>query len=75
MSVLRSSPFDLELGTLIQVVITATNDKGTSDVSTPNTMGAIVQNVPQASPTPLRGDFTSVINIEVVWSQLSVGLD
>jgi fibronectin type 3 domain-containing protein len=75
MSVLREAPFDLELGTLIQVSITATNDKGISDTSPLNIVGAIVQNIPQAAPVPSRGELTDATNIEVVWSQTSTGIN
>jgi hypothetical protein len=46
MDVLRAEPFSLPLGRLIQVKVTATNDKGTSDDSPLNTVGAVVQFIP-----------------------------
>jgi hypothetical protein len=74
MSVLRTVPIDLTLGTLIRVKITATNDKGTSDESADNTIGAVVQYIPQEAPVPFRGASTDASNIEVVWSQLPIGI-
>jgi hypothetical protein len=75
MSVLRGAPFNLALGTLIQVTITATNDKGRSDSSPLNIVGAIVQNIPQTAPVPSRGESTDASSIEVIWSQMSTGLN
>lgn len=42
MSAMREAPFSLPLGQLIEVKVTATNLKGTSDYSDLNTEGAIV---------------------------------
>jgi hypothetical protein len=42
MSTLREAPYSLELGDLIEVTVQATNDKGTSDPSNVNIVGAVV---------------------------------
>jgi hypothetical protein len=42
MSVLRAAPFNLQLGSLIEVQVIATNLKGASTPSELNTEGAIV---------------------------------
>ena len=42
MSTLREAPYSLELGDLIEVTVQATNDKGTSDPSNMNIVGAVV---------------------------------
>lgn len=46
MSVFREAPFSLSLNELIEIQVSATNGKGTSDPSLFNTEGGIVQNVP-----------------------------
>jgi hypothetical protein len=74
MNILRESPFSLTLGSLIQVKVTATNDKGTSDDSPLNIVGAVVQHIPQDWPVPFRGEATDASNIEIIWSQLPSGL-
>jgi hypothetical protein len=46
MSVFNALPFNLTYGSLIKVTVVATNDKGTSDSSPQNIVGAIVQVIP-----------------------------
>ena len=75
MSTLREAPYSLALGELIQVTVEATNDKGTSDPSSVNIVGAVVQYVPQVAPVPSRGSLTDAENIELTWTELASGID
>jgi len=75
MSVFREAPYSLSIDDPIIGTITATNDKGTSDTSDPNTVSASVQNVPQAAPVVSRGASTKATEIEVVWSQVTSSPD
>ena len=75
MSTLRAAPFSLMLGKTIIIKVVATNNKGTSDDSMLNTVGAIVQDIPQAAPVLTRNEQTDAWNIALVWNQLPEGLD
>ena len=71
MSVFRTT-YGLGIDALIVGTITATNGKGTSTISTANTVGAKVQNVPQVAPVLSRGAGTDVTKIQVNWTLLTL---
>jgi len=52
MSTLTSSPFSLMLGNLVVVKVLAINSKGSGKYSIPNTVGALVESIPQAPKNP-----------------------
>lgn len=59
MSVVREAPYNVPIGDVIKVRVTATNSKGESDPSEPNTIGALAQDSPTVSPSLERGSLTS----------------
>jgi len=71
MSVFRTT-YGLGIDAIIACTITATNGKGTSTISTANTAGAKVQNVPQVAPVLSRGAGTDVTKIQVNWTSLTL---
>jgi len=56
MSSLRASPFALALGDLVVATVTATNEIGTSALSTPNTIGAVIKTEPGKPAQVIRDD-------------------
>jgi len=71
MSVFRSAPYSLAIGTVIKGQVTSTNIKGTSAPSTLNSSGATVQNVPQSSPTLTKGTLNSTTQAQMNWTLLT----
>jgi len=75
MQVLRDAPYSLDLNTVVEIYVVATNAKGTSDPSEVNTEGGIVQNVPQVQLTLERGELTDATKVQLVWNLLPEGND
>lgn len=72
MSTLSSSTFNLGLGDLVVAMIRATNEKGTGQFSGTNTIGALIQTVPQApEQAPFSGPQTNQFIIDTNWQFLS----
>lgn len=67
-TVLRSTPYDLAFGDLVQVRVGATNSRGASEYSQENSSGAAIQ-VPPSQITTLDIDpsTSSVESIGLVW--------
>ena len=70
MNFFREPPFNLPLNTVIVVRVTATNLKGESEPSQPNTQGGIVQNTPQTALVLTRGALTDATKIILDWKLL-----
>jgi len=72
MSTLTSSPFNLALGDLVVAMIRATNEKGTGQFSGTNSVGALIQTVPQAPESaPFSGSQTNQFILDANWQFLT----
>jgi len=72
MTTLTSEDFGLVLGDLVIAKIAAINEKGQGLFSKPNSVGALVQTLPQAPPNPpRRGHLTNEFRIHVEWDFLT----
>lgn len=56
-------------GEIVKAIITATNAKGTSNPSSPNILGAVVEGTPMA-PTNLIAENTSPTEIRLTWNSI-----
>jgi len=59
MNTLTGEDFQLSYGTLVQVRVTPTNNKGTGPASDPLIFGATIRTVPKAPQKPTRGMMTA----------------
>ena len=71
MASLRTSPYNLVEGDLIQARIKAENVNGWGDISEVNIIGATVQDVPGTMTAPVKGSATTTTVIQVNWSAAS----
>ena len=69
---LRSPPFLLTYGTLVQAEVLAANARGWSAPSLPNTVGATIQVEPSTMLSPTRGVLTGPTQLDVHWSSLAL---
>lgn len=73
MTKFTSSPFNLNIDTLIEVTLDAYNVMGWSGQSPANTVGVTVKKLPQAAPTSLaRGANTGKNTMHLTWVGLSL---
>ena len=72
MSVFTAAPYSLSIDNVIKGKVSATNNKGTSALSTLNSTGALVQKVPQIAPTIQSGSLTSMNQIQLEWFNLTL---
>ena len=73
MTKFTSSPFNLNIDTLIQVTVDAYNVMGWAGQSPPNTIGVTAKKLPQTAPTSLaRGVNTGKNTIHLTWVGLSL---
>lgn len=70
MLTLTGPAFQLPYGTLIQVRVTASNNKGTGPGSDLLTKGAKIRTVPRALVAPTRGQSTNEDKVQVDWLPL-----
>lgn len=69
---LQASPYNLELGDLVQAVVRATNLIGESPDSSHNTAGALIETVPSAPPVaPQRNAATTLSSLSVDYYALT----
>jgi len=72
MTKFTSSPFNLNIDTLIEVTLDAYNVMGWSGQSLPNTVGVTAMKPPQVAPTSLaRGINTGKNTMHLTWIGLS----
>jgi hypothetical protein len=70
-SVLRASPYNLELQDLVVARVSAYNERGWGTPSDPNGSGALIETEPSKMESPIRGASTGVDQLDVSWSLLS----
>ena len=58
-TILREDPFNLQQGSTVFAIVKARNDIGESNYSEPNSIGAIIEDIPSKMLTPTRGTLTS----------------
>jgi len=75
MNTLTGADFLLTYGTLVQVRVTPTNNKGTGATSDPLTFGATIRTVPRRPAIPTRGVNTNEFKVHVDWLPLVTALD
>lgn len=67
MNTLTGIDFQLPYGTLVQVRVTPTNNKGTGPPSDQLIFGATIRTIPKAPQIPTRGLMTSENKIQIDW--------
>ena len=72
MHALRTSPFGLAYGDLIQAKVLAANERGWSSASPANTDGAHVEVEPSAVVAVARGILTGPTQLDVYWTALNL---
>lgn len=75
MQTLTGANFLLTYGTLVQVRVTPTNNKGTGPTSDLLTKGATIRTVPVSPAAPTRGLNTNEFKIQVDWLPLVSTMD
>lgn len=73
-STLRAAPFNLVQGDSVYAIVRAVNLIGEGTYSEPNSIGAIIEDVPSQMAAPLRGTSTSESQLHVTWAELT-GID
>lgn len=68
---LRAEPFNLAQGASVHAVVRAVNLIGEGSYSEPNSVGAIIEDLPGQMATPLRGTSTSETQLHITWTELT----
>ena len=68
---IMTGTFGLSLNTLIQVTVSAINNKGSGPASATLTTGALVRTVPTLMSNPVRGSSTNEQQIQVTWANIT----
>lgn len=58
-SVLRAAPFNLKQGDTVYAIVKAVNVIGEGSYSEPNSLGAIIEDIPAQMAAPTRGTLTT----------------
>lgn len=70
-SVLRASPYNLDVQDLVVARVSAYNERGWGAASDANAAGALIETEPTQMASPVRGSNTGVDQLEITWSLLT----
>jgi len=73
MSYLTGPTYNLVKGDIVIAKVQASNSNGFGSLSTSNSVGAIIESVPNKMSSPTRGSLTSENYLQVQWSSITSG--